>query len=121
MFPKRGHGYNFNKPVPGWEADAQWNGYVAFSDLPQFTNPPNGVIVQCNNSPYSTAQPPVLDPAKFSPYLAHSSELTNPTHTRAGRAFELFEKHPEDFVGRFPGSGFGFEGPQRQSRFCGDS
>ena len=101
VFPKRGTGYNFNQPVPGWEPGAQWNGYVAFRDLPQFTNPPNGVIVQCNNSPYSTAQPPVLDPANFSPYLVHSSELTNPTHTRAGRAFELFAQHPkiswEDF------------------------
>jgi acyl-homoserine-lactone acylase len=101
VFPRRGPGYNFNKPVPGWEAAAQWSGYVAFSDLPQFTNPPNGVIVQCNNSPYSTSQPPVLDPAKFSTYLAHSLELSNPTHTRAGRSFELFEAHPkiswEDF------------------------
>jgi acyl-homoserine-lactone acylase len=95
VFPKRGPGYNFNRPVPGWEPGAQWNGYVALHDLPQFTNPPNGVIVQCNNSPYSTAQPSVLDPANFSPYLVHSSELTNPTHTRAGRAFELFAQHPK--------------------------
>ena len=95
VFPKRGPGYNFNKPVPGWEAGAQWNGYVAFRDLPQFANPPNGVIVQCNNSPYSTAQPPLLDPANFSPYLAHSLELTNIPQSRAARAFELFEKEPK--------------------------
>jgi acyl-homoserine-lactone acylase len=101
VFPKRGSGYDYSKPVPGWEAGAQWNGYVPFRDLPQFTNPPNGLIVQCNNSPYSTAQPPVLNPADFSPYLVHSSELSNPSHTRAGRAFELFAMHPkisfEDF------------------------
>jgi acyl-homoserine-lactone acylase len=95
VFPKRGPGYNFNKPVPGWEPGAQWIGIVAFRDLPQFTNPPNGVIVQCNNSPYSTAQPPVLDPVKFSPYLAHSLELTNVPKSRAERAMELFEAHPK--------------------------
>jgi acyl-homoserine-lactone acylase len=95
VFPKRGTGYNYNKPVPGWEPGAQWSGYVAFRDLPQFTNPPNGLIVNCNNSPYSTAQPPVLDPANFSPYLVHSSELSNATYNRAGHAFELFDKHPK--------------------------
>jgi acyl-homoserine lactone acylase PvdQ len=95
VFPKRGSGYNFNKPVPGWEPGAQWNGYVAFRDLPQFTNPPNGVIVQCNNSPYSTAQPAVLDPANFSPYLAHSLEVTNLPSSRAERGMELLERHPK--------------------------
>ncbi len=102
VFPKRGPGYNFNQPVPGWESGAQWTGYVAFRDLPQFTNPPNGVIVQCNNSPYSTAQPPVLNPANFSPYLVHSSELTNVPKSRAERGIELFSQHPkvswEDFL-----------------------
>jgi acyl-homoserine lactone acylase PvdQ len=93
VFPRRSGAYDYNKPVPGWEPGAQWTGYHAFSDLPQFTNPPNGVIVQCNNSPYSTAQPPVLDPARFSPYLAHSSELTNIPNSRAERAFNLFEPH----------------------------
>lgn len=101
VFPRRGAGFDYNKPVPGWEPGAQWNGYFQFRELPQFTNPPNGMIVQCNNSPYSTAQPPVLDPAKFSPYLVHSSEVTNVPNSRAERAFDLFQQHPkiswEDF------------------------
>ena len=95
VFPKRGQGYDFNKPVPGWEPGAQWNGYFAFRDLPQFTNPPNGVIVQCNNSPYSSAQPPVLDPADFSRYLSKDVELTSIPRSRAERAFELFKPHPK--------------------------
>ncbi len=95
VFPKRGTGYDYNKPVPGWEPGAQWNGYVAFRDLPQFTNPPNGVIVNCNNSPYSSAQPPVIDRANFSPYLAHSYELTSAIYGRTGRAFQLFAMHPK--------------------------
>jgi acyl-homoserine lactone acylase PvdQ len=93
IFPKRASGYNYNKPVPGWEPEAQWQGYVAFADLPQFKNPPNGLIVQCNNSPYSTAQPALLDPANFSPYLAHSLEVTNIPSSRAERAFDMFQKH----------------------------
>jgi acyl-homoserine lactone acylase PvdQ len=93
VFPKRGNGYNYNKPVPGWEPKAQWNGYYAFRDLPQFVDPPNGVIVQCNNSPYSTAQPPVLEPGNFSPYLAHSLELKNVVFSRAERGMELLQRH----------------------------
>jgi acyl-homoserine lactone acylase PvdQ len=95
VFPKRGTGYNFNQPVPGWEPGAQWNGYFGFRDLPQFTNPPNGVIVQCNNSPYSTAQPAVLDPANFSRYLSKDVELTSAPKSRNERAFELFAEHPK--------------------------
>lgn len=95
VFPKHGKGYDFNKPVPGWEPGAQWNGYFAFRDLPQFTNPPNGVIVQCNNSPYSTVQPPVLDPGNFSRYLSKDVELTTTPRSRAERAFELFKPHPK--------------------------
>ncbi len=95
VFPKRGAGYDFSKPVPGWERGAQWNGYVAFRDLPQFTNPANGLIVNCNNSPYSSVQPPLLDPANFAPYLAHSFELTNASYNRAGHAFELFAQYPK--------------------------
>lgn len=101
VFPKRPSGYDYNKPVPGWEPGAQWTGYYAFRDLPQFTNPPNGVIVQCNNSPYSTAQPPVLNPENFSRYLAHSLELENVPKSRAERGMELFGQHAkvswEDF------------------------
>jgi acyl-homoserine lactone acylase PvdQ len=101
VFPKRPDGYDFNKPVPGWEPGAQWTGLVAFRDLPQFTNPPNGVIVQCNNSPYSTANPPVIEPASFSKYLAHSWEPIPVSNSRAKWGFDLFAEHPkvswEDF------------------------
>jgi acyl-homoserine lactone acylase PvdQ len=101
VFPKRGTGYDYNQPVPGWEPGAQWTGYVPFKDLPQFTNPPSGVIVQCNNSPYSTTQPPVLDPANFSKYLAHSWEVANLPLSRAERGIDLFKQHEkvsaEDF------------------------
>jgi hypothetical protein len=41
--PKRGASYNYNKPFPGWEPGAQWPGYIAFRDLLQLINPPDGV------------------------------------------------------------------------------
>lgn len=35
-------------PVPGWEAKYDWQGYVAFEELPRTINPPDGVIGTAN-------------------------------------------------------------------------
>lgn len=89
VFPRRDPKYNWRKPVPGWEADAQWKGIIPFNELPQFENPASGLIVQCNNSVYSSANPPPLDPAKYPPYMAPRSTVVA-ADTRAGRVYRLF-------------------------------
>ena len=94
VFPKRELKYNWSQPVPGWKADAQWKGYIPFAELPQYANPPHGVIVQCNNPIYSTAQPPPLDPKAFLPYLARP-ETSVPPQSRAGRVFGFFDPLPK--------------------------
>ena len=36
-------------PVPGWNDDYQWQGYIPFDELPFALNPPGGFIVTANN------------------------------------------------------------------------
>lgn len=88
LFPRRDPKYDWRHPVPGWEHDAEWKGIIPFGEIPQFANPPSGLIVQCNNSVYSSAEPPPLDPAKYPPYVA-DRELHVPADSRAGRVYKV--------------------------------
>ena len=36
-------------PVPGWQGDYRWNGYIPAVEMPQSYNPLNGYIVNANN------------------------------------------------------------------------
>jgi penicillin amidase len=38
------------RPVPGWDAQHEWVGRVAYDDLPRLYDPPTGVIVTANNA-----------------------------------------------------------------------
>ena len=35
--------------VPGWSADAQWQGWIPQDDMPEVVDPPSGLIVTANN------------------------------------------------------------------------
>ena len=41
---------------------------VPFDQLPQVIDPPNGWVQNCNDSPWTSTYPMVLDPAKFAAY-----------------------------------------------------
>jgi penicillin amidase len=41
------------RPVPGWDGQHEWTGYVPFDALPTVYNPPSGRIVTANNAPAS--------------------------------------------------------------------
>lgn len=41
------------RPVPGWDGQHEWTGYVPFDDLPSVFDPPSGRIVTANNKVYS--------------------------------------------------------------------
>jgi penicillin amidase len=38
------------RPVPGWDAQHEWVGRIAYDDLPRLYDPPTGVIVTANNA-----------------------------------------------------------------------
>jgi penicillin amidase len=46
--PIRAHGSGLT-PVPGWDGEHEWTGYVPFDEMPQALNPPDGYIVTANN------------------------------------------------------------------------
>jgi penicillin amidase len=48
--PRRRRSAGTQIPVPGWEADSQWEGNVPFQDLPREVNPPLGFIANANNT-----------------------------------------------------------------------
>ena len=41
------------RPVPGWDGQHEWTGWVPFDDLPSVFDPPSGRIVTANNAVYS--------------------------------------------------------------------
>jgi len=44
-------------PVPGWNNDYAWTGYIPFDAMPQLFNPPSGYIVSANNKPVDDNYP----------------------------------------------------------------
>jgi penicillin amidase len=67
-------------PVPGWNSEYEWQGYIPFEKLPYVYNPPEGYIVAANNA---AAGPDY-------PYLI--SMEWNPG-VRAGRIVEMIKAH----------------------------
>jgi acyl-homoserine-lactone acylase len=52
--PKRSAKFDWTKPVDGSNAETQWQGYLAFDELPQLENPKCGFLQNCNQSPLCT-------------------------------------------------------------------
>ncbi|MFB3738569.1 MAG: penicillin acylase family protein [Candidatus Velamenicoccus archaeovorus] len=44
-------------PVPGWDPAFEWDGCVAFDELPWAQDPPDGVLVTANDRPYADGFP----------------------------------------------------------------
>ncbi len=44
-------------PVPGWEPEAAWTGYIPFDRLPHLFNPPEGFIASANNKTVDDTYP----------------------------------------------------------------
>jgi acyl-homoserine-lactone acylase len=47
-----------------------WNDLHSYDDLPKFINPPAGFIQNCNDGPWISTYPPVLDPSHFPAYIS---------------------------------------------------
>jgi acyl-homoserine-lactone acylase len=78
--PVRAHGDHayWNGVVPGDRADLiAGDKIVPFDELPQVIDPPCGWVQNSNDSPWTSAYPMLIDPAKFAPYIAPP-----PSHTQ---------------------------------------
>ncbi len=94
--------YNAAPPVRSHGDHAYWNGVlpgdrsdliasdqiVPFDQLPQVIDPPNGWVQNCNDSPWTSTYPMVLDPAKFPAYVAPPPSLG----PRAQRSIRLLSQ-----------------------------
>jgi acyl-homoserine-lactone acylase len=94
--------YNAAPPVRANGDHAYWNGVVPgdrseviaidkivpFDQLPQVIDPPNGWVQNCNDSPWTSTYPMLLDPMKFAPYIAPPPSLTQ----RAQRSIRLLSQ-----------------------------
>jgi penicillin amidase len=75
-------------PAPGWDAKYDWDGFIAFEDLPQSYNPASGAIVTANDK---------IVPADYPHYL--TSEWTLPY--RARRIAQLLDRAPRHTLESF--------------------
>lgn len=56
--------------IPGDTASTLWTRTHPYDDLPRVLDPPTGWLQNANDPPWLTTFPPVLDPARFPPYMA---------------------------------------------------
>ena len=75
-------------PAPGWDAKYDWDGFIAFEDLPQSHNPASGAIVTANDK---------IVPADYPHYL--TSEWALPY--RARRIAQLLDLTPKHTLQSF--------------------
>ena len=47
-------------PVPGWNEDYRWTGFIPYEELPMVFNPSKGYIVTANNPQYRAEDYPYL-------------------------------------------------------------
>jgi acyl-homoserine-lactone acylase len=71
--------------VPGDRSELIWSKILPYDDLPKVIDPPSGWVQNCNDPPWTSAYPMLLDAGKFAPYLAAPSGIT----ARAQRSIRL--------------------------------
>jgi acyl-homoserine-lactone acylase len=62
--------------VPGDESALISSTIHPYEDVPKVIDPPSGFIQNCNDMPWTSAYPMLLDPAKFAPNFAAPSGIT---------------------------------------------
>ena len=67
--PVRSKAFDWRAPVPGWTPETEWQGALAFSQLPQVGNPASGFLQNCNVAPNLVTTDSGLEPDDFPPFL----------------------------------------------------
>jgi acyl-homoserine lactone acylase PvdQ len=88
--PRRGRtDLDWSKPVDGSDPSTEWEGYHAFSELPQLENPPSGYLQNCNSTPFLAAGEGSLEAADYPPYMA-----PEPDNARSAISRRILESRP---------------------------
>jgi penicillin G amidase len=61
-------------PVPGWLAKYDWQGFLPYEEMPQWTDPPSGTIVTANHKITPVGYRPFISVDWFPPYRAERIE-----------------------------------------------
>ena len=77
-------------PVPGWNDEHEWTGWIPYSELPTLHNPKSGMIVTANNRVHGAAYPHLLTgewlpdyrARRISQLLKRDSRQTLDSHAR---------------------------------------
>jgi len=72
--PRRSLKYDWSKPVDGSTSETEWQGYHAFNELPQVTNPKSGFVQNCNSTPFLTTISDNPDPSQFPKYMVGEAD-----------------------------------------------
>jgi len=89
--PLRAAGYDWSAYLPGDTSETLWTEYLPMDELPQVVNPPSGVILNANSTPFAvTIGEGNPDPARYPTSFGIETHLTN----RARRAQELLAADP---------------------------
>ncbi|MEX2114210.1 MAG: penicillin acylase family protein [Pirellulales bacterium] len=68
--PLRDPSFDWTKPVDGSNPKTEWQGILAFDDLPQILNPRSGYLQNCNSTPYTTTDDGNPSIGDFPAYMA---------------------------------------------------
>jgi len=102
--PVRDQKFDWLKPVPGWTAETEWQGFVPFEQLPQTMNPECGFVMNCNHVPWWSTTSGEIKMEQFPSYLFSGAQSAARPGSRAGRALDLLtskEKFTLDDMKRF--------------------
>ncbi|UCZ52988.1 penicillin acylase family protein [Bacillus shivajii] len=75
-------------PVPGWDPDYQWQGFIEPEELPQLMNPEQGYIMTANNKPVDDDYAYEIG-RSFHPYRAERLDELIQTQIAAGELFTV--------------------------------
>ncbi|MDP9295921.1 MAG: penicillin acylase family protein [Actinomycetota bacterium] len=74
LFPIRRAGHDGMVPVPGWSSEAEWDGWIAFEQLPRDTDPDTGFLATANQRIQSEDDEHQIGYDYSPPFRAHRIE-----------------------------------------------
>jgi acyl-homoserine-lactone acylase len=92
--PRRSTKFWWALPVDGSNPETEWQGYHAFEELPQVTNPPSGYLQNCNSTPFLTTSDGSPLKERYPAYM--SGEPDTPRARASRRLLESREKFSLD-------------------------
>ncbi|HEV2386425.1 MAG TPA: penicillin acylase family protein [Candidatus Acidoferrales bacterium] len=84
LIPRHNPEIDWTRPVDGSDPKTEWQGYHAFADLPQMTDPKSGYLQNSNSTPFLMTGADNHDPDKYPSYMAPEPETL-----RADRARQI--------------------------------